>query len=155
MKTNQPLRKLWFIPLWFTALCLLVTATVAETSSQGSQQFEHFSVHYSILSSTFLLPEVAKAYGIKRSKYESLINISVAPNNQYGGISVNLSGTATNLMQQQKSLDFIEIKEDKTVYYLAPIRVAGKELMHFVIEVKVPGQPDTLTTKFSTTLYAD
>ena len=122
---------------------------------QDHQTFEKYSVHYTLFSSTFVKPEVAAIHGIKRSKYENLLNISVVPKGEYGGLPATISGTATNLLQQQKTLDFIEIKEQTATYYLAPVRINNKEVIHFDIKVKLEGETDVLKVKFTKTVYAD
>ncbi|WP_188149466.1 DUF4426 domain-containing protein [Teredinibacter waterburyi] len=125
----------------------------AESNIQGSASFENFDLHYSLFPSTFLLPEVAAVYKIKRSEYETLINVSISHSGKYGGVEADISGTVTNLMQQQKRLEFIEIKEESTVYYIAPIRISGEELVHFNISAKVRSNGDILSTTFSQKLY--
>ncbi|WP_075186264.1 DUF4426 domain-containing protein [Teredinibacter haidensis] len=137
-------------------LFLLFTSafTWAQPSSQGSQAFDQHEVHYSVFPSTFLLPEVAAAYKIKRSKYESLVNISVSPTGQYGGLTAKITGTVTNLMQQQKKLSFLEIREGNTTYYIAPVRISGEELVRFKINVQIPEKDSPFITTFSTKLVA-
>jgi len=131
----------------------IVNSAHAESNIQGSASFENFDLHYSLFPSTFLLPEVAAAYKIKRSEYETLINVSISRSGEYGGVEGDISGTVTNLMQQQKRLEFIEIKEETAVYYIAPIRISGEELIHFKLTAKVKSNGDVLTTKFSQKLY--
>jgi len=137
--------------IWlFAALAL---PAFAETSPQGSVQAGDHEIHYSVFPSTFLRPEVASAYGIKRSKYESLLNISVTAKGEYGGLSVSIDGTATNLLQQQKTLKFIEIKEKTATYYLAPVRISGEEILHFKVDATLTNSK-TLSAKFSSKLVA-
>lgn len=138
----------------FALVLLYSTWCLAETSSQGSQQFGNYEIHYSILPSSFIQPEVAAAAGVKRSKYESLINISVTRHGEYGGLPTQLSGTVTNLMQQQKVLQFNEINEQSVVYYLAPVRVASEEVVHFEVVAQL-ADSEPFTLKFSTKLYPD
>lgn len=142
--------------IWLSALLLLwmTHLALADVSSQASQRFGDYEVHYSILPSTFVPAEIAAATGIKRSKYESLINVSVTPVGEYGGLPVELSGTVTNLMQQQKHLEFKEIREQEVTYYLTPIRLTTEEQVHIVLTAKLAdGEPMRL--KFTTKLYPD
>lgn len=117
--------------------------------------FQNYTVRYAIFNSTFILPDVARAAGIKRSKYESLINVSVYKNGSPGSIAAKIQGSTKNLMQQLKSLDFKEIREKNATYYLAPIRVANEELMHFNLDVSPAESQETLNIKFSQKVYAD
>lgn len=128
-------------------------STTAETNVQ---HFDNYSVHYTVFNSTFLLEQVAKTYQLKRSKYESILNISVVPRGEsFGGLATQLSGTATNLMQQQKRLNFKKIDEGNVVYYLAPVRINGEEVMHFDIRATPENADTTLQVKFTKKLYSD
>jgi hypothetical protein len=118
--------------------------------------FGDYSVLHTVFNSTFLKPEVASAYGLTRGKRHSLLNVAIIKNTAEGstnGLPAEVSGTITNLMQQQKTLSFIEIKEQDAVYFLAPIRVDSEEMVHFRIEVKHDGQ--TYPVTFSKILYVD
>ena len=138
-------------------LFLLILSIASFTQAQeysDQQQFPKHSVYYTVFNSTFVLPEIAEIHKIKRSTYESLLNISVYKNGETGTVPAQISGTYTNLLQQQKTLNFIEIVEDNAVYYLAPVRVGDKEILHFHIAV-TPTDSSTLDVKFTKTVYAD
>lgn len=137
-----------------TLICLLSFTLKAE-DFDDHQDFEKYSVYYSILASTFVPKEVAAAYGIKRSEYENLLNISISHKGQYGALPAAVSGTYKNLMAQQKPLKFIEIKEKTATYYIAPVRVSGKEILHFELSVTPNGEEKPLAIKFTKTVYSD
>lgn len=133
----------------------LGSTTVMAQEGEEFKKFANHTVYYTVFNSTFISADIAKAYGIKRSKYESLINVVVSKNGEHGGIPVVISGTATNLMQQQKQLGFKTIEEEDTVYYIAPVRIGGEEVMHFDITVRVEDEPQPLKLKFTKKLYAE
>jgi len=122
---------------------------------QTQSSFGEYTVQHVVFNSTFVLPDVARAYKLKRSKYESLLNISVFKKGLNGSLPAALSGTVTNLLQQQKSLEFIKIEEKDTTYYLAAIRINNEEKLHFNIDVTVDGHTETFNLRFSQTVYAD
>lgn len=132
-------------------LAMVVTAE----EYQDHTNFEKYSVHYVLLDSTFVLPEIAEIHGIKRSKYENLLNVSVVLKGEYGGLPAKITGTSTNLLQQQKQLDFIEIAESTATYYLAPVRINNKEVMHFELQVTPEGESEPLKVKFTKTVWAE
>lgn len=117
--------------------------------------FAEYTVRHVVFNSTFIQPEVASIYGVKRSKNESILNLSVSRRGKLGALPAEISGTVTNLMQQQKDLQFKEIEEDNATYYIAPLRVANEEVLHFNILVKPNNSDDPLRVKFSQTVYAD
>ena len=142
----------------FIFCCVLFFSSLAITSQgagQGEQDFERHTVRYSTFNSTFVLPEIARAYNIKRSKYESLLNVSVSELGQYGSMPARVEGTVTNLIQQQKMLTFQEIIEQNATYYLAPLRIAGEETVHIELFVTPKGEDQPLRVKFTTKVYQD
>ena len=59
---------------WLCALAFMLTATV---NAENMKKLNDLNVHYIAIGSTFLTPEIAKAYGIERSRYKGLVNIAV------------------------------------------------------------------------------
>lgn len=74
-------------------------------------------------------PQVAKAYDIKRSGINALINIAVLDNRQAGkpAVTATLTGEARNLLGVRKPLTFREVREGDAIYYLAELRFANEE----------------------------
>jgi hypothetical protein len=132
-------------------LLILVFMVINQVQAQGQQQHGNYTVYHTIFDSTFLQPDIAAAYGVVRGEDLFLVNISVNVDGKNFGQAVNLKGTATNLLQQQKTLDFKTISEGEATYYIAPLRVTSQDILHFAIDVRPPeGAP--FTVKFSRTL---
>lgn len=127
-------------------LMLICTAT---SHAQFNQQHGPYTVHYSVFDSSFLLPDVAKAYGLVRGNGLYLVNISVNKQNAHFGQAVKLEGTATNLMQQQKTLQFQAIDEGDATYYIAPLRVASPEVLHFALDIQAQPDEEAFRVKFT------
>ncbi|MFT6926620.1 MAG: hypothetical protein ACJAZP_002239 [Psychromonas sp.] len=118
------------------------------------QDFDNLEVHYIALSSTFLQPDIAKKYNIKRSRYNGLINISVLDkNNQNKAVSAKLSGAGRNLLGQSSSLSFTEIKEGDSIYYIANYPFTNEEIVNFNIMIKTSNKTNIL--KFQHKFYTD
>ena len=80
-------------------------------NAEQKQVLGSWDVHYIALNSTFLTPKVAKQYGIVRSKFNGLLNISVLDRQDKSAQSVILTGEAKNLLGVVKPLTFKEVKE--------------------------------------------
>jgi len=148
---------------FFSALLLCLTAsTHAQTdqlaSVDSTQQFGDYTVHYSVFNSTFVTPDIAKIYGLTRARNQALINISVTrtlAGQTTLGLPAEIEGTATNLLQQQRSLDFAEISETNATYFIAPLRHTNEETINFTISVKPEDAPLAFTVKFARKLYIE
>eukprot|EP00213_Chloropicon_mariensis_P000134 CAMPEP_0197478512 /NCGR_PEP_ID=MMETSP1309-20131121/27073_1 /TAXON_ID=464262 /ORGANISM="Genus nov. species nov., Strain RCC998" /LENGTH=81 /DNA_ID=CAMNT_0043019929 /DNA_START=74 /DNA_END=316 /DNA_ORIENTATION=- len=69
---------------------LLAIALIGLCSLQaqaGSKDFGEYKVLWSVLPSTFLDPEVAKANNLQRSKGIGIVNISIMKENEDGSMS--------------------------------------------------------------------
>ncbi|NRF65214.1 DUF4426 domain-containing protein [Vibrio coralliilyticus] len=113
-------------------------------------------VHYSAFNSTFLTPQVARSYKLKRNGYSAIINISVLDNYQAGkpAITAKVSGSAKNLIGQTKTLEFREIKEGSAIYYLAEFPISEEENLTFNIDVNA-GNKGTGRLKFTQKFYVE
>ncbi|MFL0811362.1 MAG: DUF4426 domain-containing protein [Agarilytica sp.] len=139
--------------LHFVLLSSAQAQTVEKLKTET--EFGDYIVRHVVFNSTFVLPEVSKSYQIKRSKYESLLNVAVSKKGEIGSIPAKVSGTTKNLIQQQKQLNFKEISEKDATYYIAPIRVANEELLHFTVHVTPENSDEAFVVNFSLTVYAD
>lgn len=128
---------------------------MSHASAENMKKLGSMNVHYMAIGSTFFTPEIAKAYGITRSRYNGLINISVLDNTKSGNPAktVSINGQAKNNLGQFKDLDFAEVKEGKAIYYLAQVSYRDEETLHFTLDINDGTEQQTL--KFSQKFYVD
>ena len=128
---------------------------MTSVSAENMKKLGTMNVHYMAIGSTFFTPEIAKAYGITRSRYNGLINISVLDNSQKGSPAktVSITGKAKNNLGQFKDLDFKEVKEAGAIYYLAQVNYSNEETLHFDILINDGKEKQQL--KFSQKFYVD
>ncbi|OUR62568.1 hypothetical protein A9Q74_04765 [Colwellia sp. 39_35_sub15_T18] len=128
---------------------------VSGASAENMKKLGSMNVHYMAIGSTFFTPEIAKVYGITRSRYNGLVNISVLDNTKTGNPAktVTINGQAKNNLGQFKSLEFKEVKEGNAIYYLAQISYNHEETIHFNLTINDGKEQQTL--KFSQKFYVD
>ncbi|MCW8832176.1 MAG: DUF4426 domain-containing protein [Colwellia sp.] len=128
---------------------------ISTANAENMKKLGSMNVHYMAIGSTFFTPEIAKVYGITRSRYNGLINISVLDNTKAGNPAktVTISGQAKNNLGQFKSLEFKEVKEGDAIYYLAQVSYNDEETMHFTLNINDGKEQQTL--KFSQKFYVD
>jgi Domain of unknown function (DUF4426) len=122
---------------WIT---FVVGAFFAVTAS--ADQFKAFGdieVHYSVVNTLFLQPDVAARYDIVRGSDRAIVNVSVIGHDGKT-LAANLTGVSVNLLNQQETLTFGTIKEDESIYYIAMIRYTDQDVLRFRIDVALPGQ---------------
>lgn len=119
--------------------------------AQNITKFGDYVIHHTALPTDILLPEVARAYKIKRSKNRGMLNIVVQHKGK--GVGAKVSGTGVNLNSQLKHLEFREIKDGDVTYYISSFRVTNKETINFKIKVQPAGSTKTHMVKFKKEFY--
>ena len=124
------------------ALCLCAATAVAH--AEISQKFGPLEIHYNALTTDELLPEVARAYKIERSKTRGLVTMSVLKRNTLGVLTpvpAKITIYATNLNQQLANISMRGITEGSAIYYLGEFRVTPPDTLKFTATVEVEGEP--------------
>ncbi|HCP98171.1 MAG TPA: DUF4426 domain-containing protein, partial [Pseudoalteromonas sp.] len=104
--------------------CLALAFNAHSAQEQGAQYKElgPWQVHYIAFPSTFIQPQIAKAYDLERSGYKGIVNISILKNDaDKAAQKATLQGTAKNLLGNKQTLNFKEVVEGDSIYYLAQV----------------------------------
>ena len=135
-----------------TALLLLMLMPGTAMAEQ-KKQLGNWDVHYIAMPSTLIEPAIAKSYNIERSKFNGLVNISVLNTKDQKAQQVTISGSAKNLLGQQKELTFQQVTEGEAVYYLAQLPYRNEERFTLSIAISQGNQNQQL--KFEHTFYVE
>ena len=131
------------------ALALLLTSTVS--AEQKKTYPGGFEVHYIVVTSTFLEPEVARRLGITRGETQALVNLSVLKDGT--PVSAAVTGNATNLLGTVRDLEFREVREGTAIYSIAALRFSEEEYWRFDLEIDLPDRRAPAELKFEQKLY--
>ncbi|MDT0583208.1 DUF4426 domain-containing protein [Brumicola blandensis] len=112
-----------------------------------------WDVHYIVLDTTFLTPEIAKANQIVRSKYNALVNISVLDKDTQEAQNLSVTGSARNLLGSKIDLNFKKVVDGKAIYYLAVLSHDHRETFRFEVTVQQGNKQEVL--KFQEELYVN
>lgn len=140
-----------FAPL----LALLLTLPV---QAEQKMQVGKYAIHYVTFGSTFLTPKIATSYGLNRSRYTGVVNISVLDTSQStsaaNAVAVTITGNAKNLTGIVKDLEFREIREGDAIYYIAELDHRNEET--YLFDINISNSSDLNTKlKFKQKLYVD
>ncbi len=148
----------------FALLWVFVSGVMAAQEGRildrAPKQFGDFEVSFSAFPSTFLTPDIAKAFKLNRGPRTGLVNIAVrnVKRSETGkAVTAVFDGSKSiNLLGQQAGLDFKEIKEgDNAIYYLADFRFSHEEMIRFDISLKPEGSNRTHSFQFRQQFYED
>jgi len=139
--------------LFSVLLAPLVNAGVEETTRETDTHI----IHFNVFNSSFLTPEIAKQYGLKRSNYYAILNIAVHEKGDQKDkpIPVLLQGTSTNIVQQQRNLEFKEIQEGDAIYYISDFRISDDDLLTFDIKIRTHADSPGYDLSFKRRVYVE
>ena len=139
---------------WVLALTLLFA--IQPAYAQQMQRFGDYELHYIVIPTTMLKPDIAARYNIRRGKDRALCNISVIDKNGFG-VKAALKGSSQNLLGQRQGLTFTEVVDGEAIYYLATIRHANEEVHRIDLDAQVVATPTSkgasTTLKLTQKLY--
>ena len=117
------------------------------------KRFGDWRVHYIAFNASVLSAEIAERYEIVRGSNKGLVNITaIGPSGR--GEKVSVKGRFKNLLDQTTKLDFREIDDKGTVYYLAAFDFENAENLRFEITVELP-KHGSETFRFQHALYRE
>ena len=140
---------------------LLMLATTVASAQQGPaqspQRFGDLLVYHNTFNSSFLQPDIAAATGLQRGPRQGVVNIAVQRNSAQGpqAVDARVEGTVKNLLQQTTPLQFIRVKEQEAVYFVANYTAGQRGLLQFEVRVQAEEGAPTHTLRFQQEFHPD
>jgi hypothetical protein len=133
------------------ALLLFVFTIAPVQAQETAKQFGDYVLHYNAVNTDFLTPEIARNYGIQRSKNRVLLTVSVLKGDiGVAGkpVAAEINAHATNLSDQTKKLNMREVKDANAIYYIDTFSVTNEETVDMYIKAKPKNGGPTMDVKF-------
>ena len=134
-----------------TALAILVFGI--PVAAEQFKSFGDIEVHYVVVNTLFLQPDVAAHYSVVRSADRAIVNLSVLDHNGKA-LMGEVSGVTINLLSQRAPLEFSTIREGDAIYYIAPIRYTDRDVLRFDLTVSVPDRAP-MKLEFQQSMYVE
>jgi hypothetical protein len=141
------------INLLVGAALLTPLSALADTT-----KVDGYTIHHNAFTTDTLTPEVAKAYGIQRSKYRGMLVVTVLKDRHGSpGTSVpaRIEAKSVSLTGQTARMPMREVKDQKADYYLTDFPVHNQETKHFVIEVTPQGSHKTFKAEMTQEFFTE
>jgi hypothetical protein len=142
---------------FFTQL-LLVSLISLPVWAENSTSIPGYTIHHNAIPSASLEPKIAHQYGIQRSKYRGMLNVSIIKSVE--GTTGESSeaivmAKANNIRGQLISIPMRKVTEGEAIYYIGEFRIADQETLNFEIQVKPKGERRFYTARLSQDFYID
>ena len=124
----------------------------AHAFAERFEQFGDLQVHYNALSTALLEPEVARHYGIVRSRNQGLLTVSLLRDGRT--VPGAVQATATTLEGSLREVRMRQLREGDAVYYIGTFPVADQDLMSLQITGSAGGG-ETFTVRFRQRFFTE
>jgi hypothetical protein len=126
--------------------------------TENSRDFGDYVIHFNAIATDQLTPEIARRYGIVRSRSRAMLNVSIIKKED-GSLGAPVPGSvaagAVNLTGQQKNLTLREIREENAVYYIGEIGIANEETLIFTIDVTPINEASRFSVRYMKQFFVD
>jgi len=132
-------------------LPLLLSIPSLQAQTDRSQDLGDYIVYYSALPTDILQADIARQYGISRSKFRGFITISVQRKTDTASgkpINAQVDASASNMTGQHKTLSLHRVEEGAAIYYVDDFRVANMETLNFTLKIKPEDSDKNFTVNF-------
>lgn len=134
-------------------------AMPAQAADETSKDFGNYEVHFNAVRTDSLTPDIARAYGIQRSKNRVMLNVAVRRKQAEHGprrpVEADVQVAAYNLNGQTKDLQMRRISEGEAIYYIGEVSIAGSEILVFDISATPAGDSAPLTMQLRREFQSD
>ncbi len=131
------------------------TVPQAQPASASDIDIGDHIVHFSAQSTDQLPPDVARAYGIVRSKNRAMLNVSVIKEGTTIVVPAEVTVRTVNLAGQLKNVTMRKIQEQEAIYYIGETAVANRETLVFNISITPEGATKASDVRFTRKFYTN
>jgi hypothetical protein len=126
-------------------------AMPAQALDETFKEFGNYEVHFNALRTDELTPDIARAYGIQRSRNRVMLNVAVlrkeAEHAPRTPVEAKVEVDAYNLSGQLKDLQMRRVSEGDAIYSIGEVSIAGSEILVFDISVTPSGESQPFNVK--------
>jgi hypothetical protein len=127
-------------------------------ATEGSRDFGDYVVYFNALNTDSLTPEVAREYGIVRSKSRAMLNVSIhkkQENGQTVAVTGAVAASAINLTGQLKPMTLREIREGEAIYYIGELAITDAEVLIYTVDVTPSNESSRFTVRFKKQFFVE
>ncbi len=142
--------------LRLAAVWLLLTPLAGQAENSTSDR--GYTVHHNAIPSAMLTPDIARDYGIVRSKYRGLLNVSVIhdqPGTVGQSVPARVQVTMTDLTGRTSDLQMRKIREGDAYYYIGEFPIVDGETYGFRIRVTPEGLQQPIEATIQQQFFVD
>ena len=126
--------------------------------TESSKDFGDHTVYFNALNTDQLTFDVAREYGIVRSKNRAILTVSIHRKQEDGlttAVPAVVSASAVNDTGQLKKISLREIMEGDAIYYIGELAINHAEILIYTINVTPADEVGRFTLRFQKQFFVD
>nr|MBV6630442.1 DUF4426 domain-containing protein [Oceanococcus sp. HetDA_MAG_MS8] len=139
---------------WWTVFAVLGALWAGTASAEQAIRSGDWVLHYMTLNTTELTPDVAKTYGVRRSKRRGLLMLNLqkaqGPVKSYDH---SAEGTIRNLVGQTKIEEQRRVETKDAIYTLVTFSYTHLETLRFDYQVQPEQSAEQISLKFHQQMF--
>ena len=127
-------------------------------ATESQKDFGEYVLYFNALHTDQLSPDIAREYGIVRSKSRALLNVSIhrkRDNGQTEAVTGAVSASAINLNGQLKTMTLREIREEAAIYYIGELAITDGEILIYTVDATPSNEPSRFTVRFKKQFFVE
>ena len=127
-------------------------------ATESSKDFGEYVLYFNALNTDQLSPDIAREYGIVRSKSRAMLNVSIHRKRENGSteaVTGAVSASAINLNGQLETMTLREIREDVAIYYVGELGITDGEVIIYTIDATPSNEPSRFTVRFKKQFFVE
>ena len=127
-------------------------------ATESTKDFGEYVLFFNALKTDQLSPEIAREYGIVRSKSRALLNVSIHRKLEGGrteAVTGGVSASAINLNGQLMTMTLREIREDAAIYYIGELAITDGEVLIYTVDAMPANEPSRFTVRFKKQFFVE
>jgi hypothetical protein len=126
--------------------------------TESTKDFGDYVLHFNAIGTDKLTENVARQYGIVRSRSRAMLNVSILRKEEGAlgtPVTGSVSASAINLNGQLRNINLREIKEGTAVYYIGETSITDGETLIFTVDATPINEASRFTVRFMKQFFVD
>ena len=127
-------------------------------ATESSRDFGEYVIYFNALNTDQLSPEIAREYGIVRSRDRAMLNVSMhrkLPDGRTEAVPGAVSASAINLNGQLTTMTLREIREETAIYYVGETGITNGEVLIYTIDATPSNEASRFTVRFKKQFFVE
>jgi len=127
-------------------------------ATESAKDFGDYVLYFNALITDQLTPDIAREYGIVRSKNRAMLNVSIhrkLADGRTEAVMGAVSASAINLNGQLETMTLRMIQEETAIYYVGELAISDGEVLIYTVDATPSNEASRFTVRFKKQFFIE